>query len=107
MHIAAHEVDDVSDHGVVLLKVVPVRVQSPIRIKGDQLQGVCAGVHLGMEQWQQAIRIVFKIGGGQLKDVEGNTYPSHLGTCKLLLPGTCNMPSAASHYRRVFLSKAY
>mmetsp|Transcript_43983 Transcript_43983/g.78562 ORF Transcript_43983/g.78562 Transcript_43983/m.78562 type:complete len:341 (+) Transcript_43983:229-1251(+) len=44
---AAHESDDVLDHRVVRVKVVPVRVQRAISIKGYQLQLIGRTMHLG------------------------------------------------------------
>ena len=41
MHIAAHEVDDVTDHFAVMLHVSAVGIQCPISIKCDELQACC------------------------------------------------------------------
>lgn len=43
----AHERDDVADHLVVMLYVGAICIQRAVRVKGDEFQQLCRGVHLG------------------------------------------------------------
>ena len=51
---ADHQRDDLPNHGVVLLDVLSIRVQRPVRVKGHETDGRGDAVHL--QRWRMHVR---------------------------------------------------